>query len=311
LRESSSKTNAGLRLGFGALLVGAVALAAPSLADSGIQQRFDVAAGGTLSVNAEGASVKVLGRGSKGAEVSVKRGTDSRAEIEEDYTVSMTADGDDLVVRVESKREGWFNWRSRKGLEIEIEVPARYDAEVVTSGGSVTVPELDGRLDARSSGGSVRIGRVAGPTEVNTSGGSVTIEESRGEVLAKTSGGSIRITRAGGPVVAKTSGGSITVSEVAGALQASTSGGSIRATLTEQPAADCELSTSGGSVTVELAPGIAVDLDASAGGGSVRSEIAVDVETKSKSKLVGQVNGGGPKMTLNSSGGGVTIRTIG
>ncbi len=286
-----------------------LAFAVMAGADSGIEQRFDVGTGGTLRVDAEGASVSVRGAGSGGATVRITRENDTRAEIEEDYRIAMRADGDDVEVVIESLREGWFDWGRNRGLKVEIEVPERYDARVKTSGGSISVPRLDGRVDGATSGGSVKIGQVTGPTEVRTSGGSVTIEESLGEVSARTSGGSIRISRAGGPVSAKTSGGSITVDEVAGAINANTSGGSIRATLTEQPAADCVLSTSGGSIVVDLAPGLTLDIDAASSGGRVSSSLALDTSSESRSELVGRLGGGGPLLKLRSSGGGVTLRS--
>lgn len=65
--------------------------------------------------------------------------------------------------------------------------------------------------------------------------------------------------------------------------------------------------TSGGGITVYLADGIGVDLDASSSGGRVDSDFAVDAETKTKSTLVGRINGGGPQLHLRNSGGGVQI----
>lgn len=298
----------------GLLLVAALlSFTAPIFADAAIVREFDVAGGGTVTVEADGASVQLDGSGSNGAVVQIRRGDDGRKAIEEDYEIAIEESGGNLGVLVKSKRRQWWSWGQGRGLEILISVPSRFDAQLSTSGGSIAIAELDGEVLARTSGGSVRIGRVSGAADIKTSGGSVTLEESGGPVVAKTSGGSIKIRRASGSVVAKTSGGSITVDEVAGAIQATTSGGSIRATLTEQPLESCELKTSGGSVVVELAPGVAVDLDASSSGGRVSSTLgttAVDAEVETKSRLVARVNGGGPSMVLRTSGGGVRIRTI-
>jgi DUF4097 and DUF4098 domain-containing protein YvlB len=83
-------------------------------------------------------------------------------------------------------------------------------------------------------------------------------------------------------------------------------------TLTEPLKSDTEFKTSGGDVKVTLPQSAAFDLDASTTGGEVKArELKITVEDGGvgKRKLVGKVNGGGPKLVLRSSGGDVTVRT--
>jgi hypothetical protein len=122
----------------------------------------------------------------------------------------------------------------------------------------------------------------------------------------KTSGGSIRIGKVAGEVKAITSGGSIKVKEVKGTINAKTSGGSVTAYISEQPEGDCSLTTSGGSVSAHLAGNIKVYVDAKTSGGTAHSDFSIDGE-KSKRKIRGKINGGGPELYLRTSGGGVKI----
>jgi hypothetical protein len=310
-----------------AALLTCTLLSLPALAGAaGIERRFDVAPGGRLEVESEGASVEVTTHDGAGARVAITRGTDEEEEILEDYRVDFAHDGDRLRVEVERKRP-WVLFLSRwKSPEIAIELPARFDVDVKTSGGAVAIADLDGPVDARTSGGSISLAAIGGPVMASTSGGSIRLESSAGtadlrtsggsisigevsgEVHARTSGGSISIARAGGPVTANTSGGSIEIEEVLGAVVATTSGGSIRTYLSEPPRADSELRTSGGGITVVLDEGIGVDLDARAGD-RVTSEfdVAGEGSHRDDDELYGAINGGGPALLLRTSGGGIRV----
>ena len=79
------------------------------------------------------------------------------------------------------------------------------------------------------------------------------------------------------------------------------------ANLTETPTSESKLSTSGGSIEVRLAGNVSLDIDARASGGSVNDRVGVDATTKTRTRLVGSVGGGGPLMVLRSSGGSVRL----
>jgi len=93
-------------------------------------------------------------------------------------------------------------------------------------------------------------------------------------------------------------------------VTAHTSGGSITAKIAGPVLADCSLTTSGGNVRVTVSAAAAFNLDASASGGGVAAKgLTLTMEKSSRSQLVGSVNGGGPKVKLRTSGGGVVVRT--
>ena len=255
------------------------------------------------------AKIEILPGSSREVTLDLERRGSSTKPIEDDYDLDFSQNGDTVTLIIERKRgsswRGW-NWKER-GLEATVTVPVDFNARVKSAGGSVRLQELRGDVDIHSSGGSIGVGDVDGQIELKSSGGSIKIAAVSGDAKIQSSGGSITIERAGAAVDASTSGGSIKVEEIAGPLRASTSGGSVRANLTETPGSDSELSTSGGSIEVRLASHVAVDIDARASGGSVSESIGVDATTKSKSRLVGTVGGGGPRMVLRSSGGSVRL----
>jgi hypothetical protein len=145
--------------------------------------------------------------------------------------------------------------------------------------------------------------------KLNTSGGALSIEDLIGELNASTSGGSINVGNIVGDIKLRTSGGSIKTENITGNIDAHTSGGSINVTIDKQLTKDAKLTTSGGSITAYLISDIQLDIYASTSGGRVKSDFEVDGKVK-KMSVKGSINGGGPKLTLKTSGGGIKIKEI-
>jgi DUF4097 and DUF4098 domain-containing protein YvlB len=174
----------------------------------------------------------------------------------------------------------------RNRFNVVVKVPVRFNVDLRT------FRDINGPIDGRTSGGSIRVEHYQGDMNLSTSGGSITAEDGKGRLNLKTSGGGISISGASGNVAASTSGGSIRLAP------ASTPDGGNR------------LSTSGGSITVSVPAGPPVDIDAATSGGSVSTDMAVTkTATKERNRFVGSVNGGGPLPHLRTSGGSIRIPT--
>ena len=299
--------------------------AAYAATDSPIHRTFNVAPGGTLTLDADVGDIQVKSGGS-GVTVDVTQ----RARVS-GRVLNVTFDQQQNDVIVRAKFEGgsrWFNW-SDDDAQFVVTVPSQYNVQLTTAGGDIKVGNLSGQARCKTSGGSITLGQIDGQVAANTSGGDVSLEGSRaavdlhssgggirigdvaGAIQAKTSGGSIEIHHAGGDLNARTSGGGITIDEALGTVDAYTSGGSIRVRLAQQPRADSRLSTSGGGIIVSIAPNVAVDLDAHTSGGDVDTDVPVTLLGKQNdSSLEGKINGGGPKLVLRSSGGDIRVRKL-
>jgi hypothetical protein len=185
-------------------------------------------------------------------------------------------------------------------------IPARYNLDVHTAGGKIEGSDINGKVAAHTSGGSIRFGKVNGEVKARTSGGSITLEDIKGDADVSTSGGGIKIGKVAGDVAANTSGGSITVGEVTGEMKGHTSGGSINAEVARQISESLELSTSGGSINLSVPDDFKADLNASTSGGRVECELPLQGTVK-RNSVHGKVNGGGPKVTLSTSGGSIKV----
>jgi DUF4097 and DUF4098 domain-containing protein YvlB len=170
-------------------------------------------------------------------------------------------------------------------------------AEVSTAGGDIRVESVTGDLKATTFGGDIRAGSVSGDSRLETSGGDVVVRSAAGAVIARTGGGDIVLKKVRGPVTARTSGGSITCE------------------ITSTVAAGGDVSTSGGDVTITLPANYRADLDVRVSSVepdddaiiSQFPEVTVS-RRRGATSGEGKLNGGGPKLTIRSSSGTVTIR---
>lgn len=317
----------------------AVVLAATSISaaraaiESPVHRTFNVQAGGTVFVDIDSGDVRVNASNSASVvtvDVVRRAKTSSRSaadDIFRKYELTFGQQGNDVQVRGRYEHQSsWFHWNDDLDVRFVVTVPARFNADVKTSGGDVKISDLGGAAHVRTSGGDVELGRIAGVVDVKTSGGDIslvsghgatTLETSGGEIKvdnadavlrAHSSGGAIEIRRAATDVRAHTSGGGIVIGDAGGVIDADTSGGSIRARISGQPRGESKLTTSGGGITLSVAQGVALDIDAHTSGGDVVAGFPVTIQGKQdESTLNAKLNGGGPRLVLRSSGGDIRL----
>lgn len=302
-----------------ASLIAGSALVASAEIERTVEKSFPVTAAGTIMLSTQGGSIRVSPSADTAVKITarqrIRAADDAEAgELLKKLELTFEQTGNDVraVARYENRPTG-FRFGSWPPVSVDfiVTVPAAFAAELRTSGGSITVGDLDGRLKAETSGGPITLGRIGGETRARTSGGNIKADEIRARATLETSGGDITVGTVAGPATLATSGGGIRVAAVGEALNARTSGGSIRAAFVGPLRGDSSLSTSGGSIRVTLAKDAAFRLDASSNGGGVDADgltIKLEGDGSRRSKLAGNVNGGGPVLKLRASGGGVTVR---
>ena len=316
-------------------LTSCVALAAT---EEQTNKTFQVSPGGTLIVDVDFGSIDVSTNSTGAVTMNVWRKV-SRGSAEEEQKflsenpVVFVQDGSTITVRAHSKTKEKSHWlsgfKNRNEAKYTIQVPAQFNARLNTSGGGIAASDLTGEVKADTSGGELRFTRLHGPLNGDTSGGSIRVTDCEGPIKIDTSGGEIEVTGGAGslngdtsggsitvktfkgPVSVDTSGGGITIENVAGKVKGDTSGGSIHAVLLSPLPGDVSLSTSGGGVTVKVPADAAFILDAEASGGGVHCDLPVTTQGKrERDRLKGPVNGGGPVLHLETSGGGVHVQTL-
>jgi hypothetical protein len=146
---------------------------------------------------------------------------------------------------------------------------------------------------------------------VQNSNGGIELKGTQGDAHLRTSNGGLTVREVEGDLELKTSNGGITVAHSAGALSARTSNGAIQAELTDFPAsANLTLESTNGGISIRLPRDARFSLDAATSNGGVDSDFSIPGTKTGRSKLQGDVNGGGSKLVIHTSNGGIHVRSL-
>lgn len=270
-------------LAFAAVLLAAGVAQA---SDKTFDRTFNVAAGGTLNVEADGAIVQVAGSDANTVVVHVTlKGSD---EDLANTKVDAVQEGNGVNVSVRRSNHGWFNsWHGEQ--RVEVTVPTHYAVNVRTAGGNIELRDTVGKASLNTAGGDVNARNLTGNVDLRTSGGTIHADTIRGDVDADTSGGDVNLLHIDGKIHGSTSGGSMRYSLV----------GANRGIFAK---------TSGGDIDIALPPAATGTLDASTNGGRIKSELPIAALEKDETTLKGTFNGGGEPIYAHTSGGSVHVR---
>ena len=169
----------------------------------------------------------------------------------------------------------------------------------------VVVP-ANTRVRARTGSGALLVERVAGPVDVGTGSGGTRVSDVAGNVTVESTSGSIEVVAVGGDVALRTGSGSLLVERIDAALRARTGSGRIR--VESRPGGAWDLSAGSGVIRIDLPHDVAFEIDAQTRSGGVRSDHPVTVRGQMRrGRLQGDVRGGGPRVTLRTGSGDITI----
>lgn len=256
-----------------------------------VSRSFPIAPGGRLEIRSDRGSIAIETTGSDQVSVEVQRRVhtdDPELAAKVLAAAVLELSPEDSTLRVKAAWEPEDEWPGIE-LRFSVTVPRRFDLDLSTHGGSVTVGDLAGEVAAVIRGGSLSCGRIGGAVRAEVSGGSIGLAGCAGGARLVTHGGSIRVGDAGDAVDATSRGGGISVR------------------LTGTPRRDCRLLATGGSLEVAVADSAGFDLQAEAVGGHVHSELSLAAAGETRS-LSGSVNGGGAKVSLRAVGGSIKLK---
>lgn len=302
------------RLVVQAMLAAAVTVlpAAAKTFEANLSRTFAVEPGGTLLIDADRGAIEVTTTDKPEVSVEVLRTISGGSELAaqkvfNEHEVKFDQDGSRIEVRARFKDGNarfWNSDRNRLSVLYRVAMPKRFNPDLNTSAGHIHCGDVEGKVRARTAGGSLKFAIITGSFDGSTSAGSVDLARASGPVTAKTSGGSIHLGELGADTDAETSAGSITIDDAKAELKAKTSGGSITLGHLAAPA---KVQTSAGSIRVRSCE---AQLDARTAGGSIGIDDAKDaVRAETSAGGIKVVFTAQPKTDsrLSTAGGSIQI----
>jgi DUF4097 and DUF4098 domain-containing protein YvlB len=207
-------------------------------------------------------------------------------------------------------------------------------AQCSSGGGSITLESASGEMNCVTGGGDIGVKFAGGAIAVSTEGGNIHIEKAGSTVRARSVAGVVEVAQAKGAVFADTGGGSIQVGSSNG-VRAESGAGTIRVKGGTGPMTvstmignimaelmsggrmgDSSLVSGSGDITVMIPAGMGLAVRARNDSGYAPRIISDFPELQLKTvgfrspQGQGALNGGGPVLDLNTSGGAIYLRRV-
>ena len=189
--------------------------------------------------------------------------------------------------------------------------------KILTHSGEIHIASAGDGADLKTYGGDIRIGPVHGDLKAQTFAGDIRAGEVTGSATVETSGGDIRIDRIAGSASARTGGGDIVLPAVGGSVRAETGGGEIRVGVVSRSVrGGIAIRNSGGDVLLTLPSDFQAEIELSVEGPADPEDVLIHSEFPGlavtrgadSQHASGTLNGGGPRVTVRASSGGIRLR---
>jgi hypothetical protein len=260
-----------------------------------LDRRFDLQPGGTLTVDVPDGDVSIAT--SRGGRASVEvfitaRDREWGRTVFERMKFEAIRSGNDLRVTATSPRLGDYDWGDGRGVDVRVEiaVPQRFDLDIASSDGDISINDVAGQIDLRTADGDVTLGNARGPAiSISTSDGDVSAESIETDEL-----------------VIQTHDGDVYVAANARSSRITTGDGDIQLDLMAR--GEVRLRTGDGDITIYGDHSLAADVELRGDDVQVGSEYSLEGRLDRRGAL-GQLNGGGPLLLAETGDGTISIRS--
>lgn len=230
--------------------VALLALAACSMRQPTLQEtrqlELTVSPGTLFAIDAGSGSLSV--KGEAGLEMIMVEAEIWQVSPNEDYTLTLEADGDENATLIAQAHTGMSVGVQNDRIDLSIRVPDSLSLRINDGSGSIRIRDLAGNVDIEDGSGSIDLTRVGGDVTVDDGSGSISIDNTEGSIRIDDGSGSITVAGTAGDIRIDDGSGSITVRNTGGKVTVSDGSGSI----TVDGADDFELLDDGsGSVNLD------------------------------------------------------------
>lgn len=176
-----------------------------------------------------------------------------------------------------------------------VNAPHKVNVTARTGDGGVVVDRIDGRIEIKTSDGTVRATETSGELLVESGDGSIRIEDVAGMVEARTDDGTVRVTGVPSSLRVRSGDGSVVLRVRRGAIMAD----------------DWMVTTRDGSIVAELPDGFNALIEAEPGSGDrARSDLELADQvggSREQRTLRGRLGAGGKLLTLRTGDGSIRL----
>lgn len=298
-------------------LIGASKL--PAVIERSLERTFPIGQQARVQVETFYGNIQVKSTDQSEVKVVVRQSIDASTEAVADrelrdvsVVIEKQSDGV-IVLRASYKKAVRWTWQKWPpiGLEVDLTVPRACDLDLVTREGGVNLGNVRGRVNIRTMQGRVFAGEIDGPLTVWSAQGDIAVTACTGDLHLTARGGNVVVGRAFGRTEISGVGGVVEVQAAHAALQATSDGSDMKVGFVYPLSGDSALHASGGDIGVTFETKIAATIEARSSAFSEVTARELPLQVRGgglgTSRLQADLNGGGPRVEIRSSGGSVRL----
>ncbi|MGE3343575.1 MAG: DUF4097 domain-containing protein [Vicinamibacterales bacterium] len=261
------------------------------------EKRFTVSGLPTINLTTFDGSIEVRGWDRNEVVVEIeKRGQDK--EVVSRFTV--TAEQKENQISVDVRHSGGSTYIgigtfTSPSARLVVSAPRHSNLMARSGDGSVLLDRLDGKLEVKTSDGSIRAVETSGTQLFETGDGSITLEDVAGAIEGRTDDGTVRVSGMPSALRVRTGDGSIVLRIRRGTVMTD----------------DWTVTTNDGSIVAELPEDFSAMIDAEPGSDSrARTDLELIDQvggTRDNRTLQGRLGAGGKRLQLRSGDGSIRL----
>ena len=301
------------------LTLAILALPGFSLADTFIKEEsheFNADSITKVVVDGQAADIDVTGWDEDRITVDIVRTVEADDEESADKILAqaeprLTEEDGTLKVLLKGKEGGSWSlfgmFKKSPSASITVRLPHKMDLRLDTGSGNIKVDAVSGDLSLDSGSGNIIGNQLSGKIVADTGSGDVQFDDVDGSINADTGSGNVKVAGLSGELKADTGSGDVKASGAIVTFDADTGSGNVSINSSVAPTGKCIAAAGSGKVRVELPANAAFTISAGTGIGDVKCTFPVENEKDSKNTIKGDVNGGGPKLSLATGSGNIQV----
>ncbi len=174
-------------------------------------------------------------------------------------------------------------------VDYRISLPWTHSIKIMAMQSDITLSNIEGAIDINNAAGSIRGEFLSGTVTVSQPSGTIDLQWVEGDIRVSSNSGHVNIV------------------QLAGSLDLTTSTGRIDVRSELDSPRDFFVETTTGEITLTVPESSSGLLVIETESGNIASEMPLAIKSTARHRLVGEFGAGGPKVTLSSSSGDVTV----
>jgi hypothetical protein len=260
-------------------------------------------------VNLKVRYLRMAGRASSFWEKLLGTGSDSFGSVDFDIIVPNECDVDIDNTSGEIRVSGITGMTRINGTSDLIKLSDIIgDIEINSMTGDIKTTNIRGNIDISSGGSNILFNGITGSIDIRSTSGNKTGEHLVGAVSISQTSGKVILKNLDGDLRLKSTSGKVEVEQNSGAVDITTYTGNVNVRTELYSGKDSYIETSSGNVVFSIPEMSSGSVKLETVSGDIDSEVSMSIKSLSKSKLSGKFGGDGPRISIVTSSGDITIR---